>query len=171
MHFGTTAPSDHNTGSAAGRLFWQHTEIPGRTSWHLTVPLNWSFIPYCAEADQQKKLRFYYSSKNFSRSINADNGKCNLQLHSGRLLTHHCPYSWVLLRWHELLSHLTGGGRWILLNPVKHMHLVSAFLQMIFGIWWWGTGMGTGCLVEQKSSQSPGPELVGRTVQAIEDSV
>lgn len=31
--------------------------------------------------------------------------------------------------------------------------------------------MGTGCLVEQESSQSPGPELVGRTVQAIEDSV
>lgn len=33
--------------------------------------------------------------------------------------------------------------------------------------------MGTGCLVEQKSSQSPGlvPALVGRTLQAIEDSV
>lgn len=53
----------------------------------------------------------------------------------------------------------------------KHVHLVAAFLQMKSSIWWWGSSMGTGCLVEQESSQSPGPGLVGRTVQAIEDSV
>lgn len=55
----------------------------------------------------------------------------------------------------------------------KCIHLVSAFLQMIFGIWWWGTGTGTGCLVEQKSSQSPGLvlELAGRTVQTVADRV
>lgn len=50
IYFGTTAPSEHNTGSAASRLLWQHTEIPGRTSCHSSVPLNWSFIPHCAEA-------------------------------------------------------------------------------------------------------------------------
>lgn len=31
--------------------------------------------------------------------------------------------------------------------------------------------MGTECSVEQKPSQSPGPDLVGSTVQAIEDSI
>lgn len=34
-----------------GRLFWQHMEMPGRTSWQLTVPLNQRFTPCCAEED------------------------------------------------------------------------------------------------------------------------
>lgn len=96
--------------------------------------------------------------------------KCKLQLHSGStdplLSSLLCPCQ---------VTRAASSPKWRrqvgTAESSKCTSLVSAFLQMIFGIWWWGTGMGTECSVEQKPSQSPGPDLVGSTVQAIEDSI